>query len=98
MSNSTTRRRLTRTDKARLAFERGHVHPTGRKNSYLVDGTRPGVQYRAEVGPQTYCTCPDWRITYARSGETGQCYHAQSVFLYRAAIAASWRPHREDAA
>ena len=95
---TTPRRKLARADKARIAFEHGHVHPAGRKNTYLVDGTKPGVQYRVEVGPNTYCSCPDWRHTYERTGETGSCYHCQSVFLYRAAIQAAFRPHREVAA
>lgn len=87
--------RISRGDRARFLFERGHVHPAGRFGHYRV--TSEGDQdksYRVECGGDvTFCNCLDWSRQYERTHRQAevQCKHAGAVLLYRAACRAGFQ-------
>lgn len=87
--------RVSRGDRARFLFERGHVHPTGRLGHYRVTSEGdPTKQYRVEVGGAViFCNCIDWSRQYERTHDQYQtlCKHAGAVALYRAACRSGFR-------
>ena len=65
--------RLNRGDKARILFERGHVHPAGGGYHWRVDSESGNGQYRVHQyqveGRDRYgCTCPDY-TNHAQAGQ-----------------------------
>ena len=104
-SKSTTLRKpsgahLNRGDKARILFERGHVHPTGDGWHYQVTSeSDPAKSYRVTVlrkragEEHAACECPDYkRAIDERHAYWHQCKHGGAVMLFRAACRAGFRP------
>ena len=100
MVTHSTVRKPDRAQKAQRLVAFGHVHPTGRRNQYLVDSDSGSQQYRVEfgAGDAVYCSCVDWRRGYERTYEqTTHCKHAGAAALYRKAVRESFRPHAPHA-
>ena len=87
---------LNRADKARVLFERGHVHPAGGGYHWRVDSESGAGQYRihrysVEGHERFGCTCPDY-VRHAEAGELDHaCKHIQAVWLHRQACRAGFR-------
>ena len=91
---------VSRGDKARFLFERGHVHVVVGGRFYDVESeTQPGVRYRVTVMRKgttevLACSCQDYKraVDQYRNYEH-QCKHIGATILHRAACRAGFRPH-----